>query len=131
MKKIIYLILLTFTLTSCTNKESDSDYRQYAAIRFDRQYVESLDQVVPIVTINDGSYSYHDDAPILTDVNGNELQFNSSIGVINYMVSQGWKFEGLTTTHLLELDTEDASLLFSKPISKEKLDKIVNKSFRK
>lgn len=129
-KNIIYLLFLTLAFISCNNKESGSEYRQYAAIRFERKYVKSLDDVVPVVTINDGSYSYHDDIPILTDVNGNELKFKSTVGVINYMVSQGWKFEGLTTTHLLELDTEDASLLFSKPISKDELDKIVNKGFR-
>lgn len=123
----IPLLLLTF---SCQNHTDTSDYRQYVIIRFDRQYVNSLDDVVPIVTINDGSYTHHDNAPNLTYSNGNELKFKSTVGVINYMVSQGWKFEGITTTHLLELDTEDASLLFSKPISKVELDNIVNKSYR-
>lgn len=133
MKQLfIFLIssLLLIVSSSCQKQVNNSDYRQYIIVRFDRKYVDSVRTVIPIVTVNDGAYSYHDDPPRLTDDNGKELNFKSSVGVINYMVSQGWKFEGLITPHILEADIDDCTLSFSKSISKAELEKIVQRGFR-
>lgn len=139
MKKIVFFSLLMIIIfSSCRDIDNNSntdEYRQYVIVRFKDfdKYVDSLDTYIPTITVNDGSFMNRrkDYAPELKDEDGNVLSFKSTVGVINYMVSLGWKFEGMGTTHLTEMDNKDASMLFSKPAKKDELDKVVRKSIIK
>lgn len=127
MKKsaAFFALFITILLSSCNlgNNSSIDDsgqLKQYIIVRYAGKQIK----------INDGSCDSYDE-PTLKDNTGNELNFKSLTGVINYMTLKGWKMEEMLASPEYKLSSQDGQLIFSKHCSEDELQEIVEKGFIK
>lgn len=111
-------------LCSCGGKSTES-YGPESVDMGCKQYIIARYAGLNI-KINDGSSRKE---VTLKDESGKDLEFNSLTSVINYMTYQGWSLENVVAESQYNLYSQDANLIFSRPVTKSRLKEAVDKGY--